>query len=100
MELNSRFGDLASQSVQGLKCIPSHATGPTEQETVEEMLKYCKEDLPSPNLFHQEVKLWQHMWSCQDSRPGSLSDTLADSSACPTIFPNITKSSTFSFLHR
>ena len=47
MELNSRFGDLASQSIQGLKCIPSHATGPMEQKTVEEM--YYEEDLPSPN---------------------------------------------------
>ena len=47
MELNSRFGDLASQSIQGLKCIPSHATDPMEQETVEEMLKYYKEDLHS-----------------------------------------------------
>ena len=62
-----------------------------EQEAVEEMLKYYKEDLLSPNSFHQEVKLWQHMWSCQDSRPDSLSDTLADSRTCPTIFSNITK---------
>ena len=113
--LNSRFGDLASQSIQSLKYIPSHATGPMEQETVEEMLRHYKEGLPSPNSFHQEVKLWQHMSSCQDSKPDSqsvtladslsvtladsLSVTLADSRACPTIFPNITKSFNF-FLHR
>src|SRR5678816_2966934 len=46
--------------------------------------------LPSPDSFHQELKLWQQMWRNADSTPSTLSDTLADSRSCRIMYPNIT----------
>ena len=54
------------------------------------ILHYYHDDLPSPDSFHQELKLWQQMWRNADSTPSTLSDTLAYSRSCRIMYPNIT----------
>ena len=91
-QFSIRFGDLEKQAVRALNLIPSNVAD-IETETAEAILNYYRDDLPSPDSFQQELKLWQHMWGnvAVGARPNTLSDTLADSKSCRIMYPNVTK---------
>lgn len=91
-QFSMRFGDLEKQAVRALSLIPSNVAD-IETETAEAMLDYYRDDLPSPDSFQQELKLWQHMWGniAVGERPNTLSDALADSKSCRIMYPNVTK---------
>jgi hypothetical protein len=88
-QFSLRFGDLAKQAIRGLSLIPSNVSN-IDALTADGILHYYHDDLPSPDSFHQELKLWQQMWRNADSTPSTLSDTLADSRSCRIMYPNIT----------
>lgn len=75
---------------QALSLIPSGIDN-IGTETVEDILEYFKEDLPSPATFTQEFQLWKVLWQRQTDKPIDISSTLSDSRCCSLMFPNITK---------
>jgi len=91
-QFESRFGSLSQQAVRGMNLIPAN-TASIDTDTVSALVSYYSDDMPSPATFHQEVKLWQRMWQnkTDEDRLTTLSATLSDSSACPLVYPNITK---------
>ena len=91
-QFEGRFGSLSQQAVRGINLIPANSAS-IDPDTVSALIDYYSDDLPSPATFHQEVKLWQRMWQSKiaEDRPTTLSETLSDSSACPLVYPNITK---------
>ena len=52
-QFNVRFGHLMQHAIQALYLIPSNCAA------ADVVLDYCREDLPSPDTFHQEIKIWQ-----------------------------------------
>ena len=84
-QFSLRFGDLAKQAIRGLSLIPSNVSN-IDALTADGILHYYHDDLPSPDSFHQELKLWQQMWRNADSTQSTLSDTLADSRSCRIMY--------------
>jgi len=81
------------QAVRGMNLIPTN-TASIDNDTANALISYYSDDLPSRATFHKEVKLWQRTWQSKtaEDRPTTLSATLSDSSsACPLLYPNITK---------
>ena len=89
-QFSLRFGDLEKQAIRALNLIPSNVAE-IESITSEAIRDYYRDNLPSPDSFQQELKLWQQMWGNASSIPKTLSDTLADSRSCRIMYPNITK---------
>jgi len=88
-QFNLRFGDLEKQAIHALNLIRCNVAK-IESITSEAIPDYYH-DLPSPDSFQQELKLWQQMWGNANNIPKTLSDTLADSRSCHIMYPNITK---------
>ena len=83
-----RFSGLARQSVQAM----CHIFKPVRTQSrgiVSEIKARYGPDMT--DIFTQELNLRKQMWSHQTDPPDSLSATLLDKRACPTVFPNITK---------
>ena len=53
-----------------------------------ELHEHFYDDLPAPEAFKQEVKMWKHRWNyCSTPVPHGLSETLElNSKAYPNIF--------------
>ena len=87
-ELSARFTQLNKKAIQGLLFLPPNLTSLTVEKVVELHEHFC-EDLPTPEAFKQEVKMWKQRWNyCSTPGPNSLSETLkqVNSKAYPNIF--------------
>ena len=86
-ELSTRFTQLNKKAIQGLLLLPPNLTSLTEAKILE-IYEHFNEDLPEPEAFRQEVKLWKERWNCcLTPVPHSLSETLeqVNSKAYPNI---------------
>jgi hypothetical protein len=88
-QLNICFGEQAISVVGALSLIPRHIDQ-TQDDTVNEIFNYYKYDLPSPESFRQELRIWKALWNKSD-KPDNITSTITDPSACWIMFPNITK---------
>ena len=87
-ELSGRFTQLNKEAIQGRLILPPNLTSLTEEKVVELCEHFC-EDLPAPEAFKQEVKMWKQRWNyCSTPVPNGLSGTLEEvnSKAYPNIF--------------
>ena len=89
-QLNIRFGKHAISVVRALSLIPRHIDQ-TQDDTVNEIFNYYKDDLPSPESFRQELCIWKALWNNKPDKPDNITSTITDPRACSTMFPNITK---------
>ena len=89
-EVSSRFGTLARQAVRALHLIPSNLAALNE-ESIDMIFTYYKDDLMSPSTFKQEVTLWKHLWDNQDNKPTDIVSTLSDQNCDCLMYPNIHK---------
>ena len=58
-QLNIRFGEQAISVVRALSLIPRHIDQ-TQDDTVNEICNYYKDDLPPPESFRQELRIWNN----------------------------------------
>ena len=89
-QLNIRFGKQAISVVRALSLIPRHIDQ-TQDDTVNEVFNYYKDDLPSPESFRQELRIWKAFWNNKPDKPDNITLTITDPRTCSTIVPNITK---------
>ena len=89
-QLNIRFGKHAISVVRALSLIPRNIDQ-TQDDTVNEIFNYYKDDLPSPESFRQELRIWKALWNNKPHKPDNITSTITDPRACSTMFPNITK---------
>ncbi|CAC5365713.1 unnamed protein product [Mytilus coruscus] len=87
-QLDMRFGQEAVSIVRALSILPSRVHL-ISQEMENDIYVYYNADMPSPETFSQEMKIWKSIWENQPDKPESITSTLTDVSACPTLFPNI-----------
>ena len=62
---------MAQKAIKVMSMIPMHTSLPSES-AVDTIFEHYKEDMPYPDSFVQEVKLWNHMWDRQDDKPSTL----------------------------
>lgn len=86
-EFDARFNSSTAIAVNGFKLIPSH-TQLLEDKDIKEIVDYHRQDLPSPNTFFIEIKLWMRFWA-EKKKTRSLQDTLLAMN--PRYFPNINR---------
>jgi hypothetical protein len=68
--------------------LPPNPTSLTDEKVVE-LHEHFNEDLPAPEAFKQEVKLWKQRWNCCSTPvPHGLSDTLEEQVNCKA-YPDI-----------
>lgn len=85
-ELNSRFSSLNS-ALQGLLLLP-HNLGKLNDEKIDQLRVSFLEDLPEPDIFLQEVRLWIRKWNAITiDVPETLSQVLSVTNEM--MFPNI-----------
>mgnify|MGYP000751363744 FL=1 len=88
-QLSLRFNDLTHKAVKTLNLLPSNLDN-LEQQTVESIFELFETDMPSPDNFSKEVKLWNQTWRDEEKKPNSITDTLQMRSVfSPKMFPNI-----------
>jgi hypothetical protein len=86
-QLNIRFGKQAISVVRALSLIPRHIDQ-TQDDTVNEVFNYYKDDLPSPESFRQELRIWKAFWNNKPDKPDNITLTITDPRTCSTIVPN------------
>jgi hypothetical protein len=90
-QLNIRFGEQTISVVRALSLIPRHIDQ-TQDDTVNEIFNYYKaDDLPSPESFRQELRIWKALWNNKPDKLDNITSTITDPRACSTMFPNKTK---------
>ena len=89
-QLNIRFGEQAISVVRALSLIHRHIDQ-AQDDTVNEIFNYYKDDLPSPESFRQELSIWEGLWNNKPDKPDNITSTITDPRACSTMVPNITK---------
>ena len=88
-QLSLRFNDLTHKAVKTLNLLPSNLDN-LEQQTVESIFELFETDMPSPDNFSKEVKLWNQTWRDEEKKPNSITDTLRMRIVfSPKMFPNI-----------
>jgi len=89
-ELGSRFSVMAQRAVQVL-CLLPHNLSTMTPAKAQSLMEVYENDLPSPQTFHQELKMWTSKWQLAKASggvvPGSLTTTL--DVVNPIAFPNI-----------
>lgn len=85
-----RFGERAVSVVRALALIPNNIHQTTD-EAIDDIINYYEVDMPFPDSFRQEFRLWKELWRVQNEKPTTLTSTLTDPRVCSTIFPNIVK---------
>ena len=74
--LGSRFSNIQQQAVRGMTFVPAVLMDDTlSKPTMDEVIEYYGEDLPSPTSLGTELHLWKCKWR---SSPPPLPDTPAD----------------------
>lgn len=90
-QFGMRFNDLSKASIRGMYLMPSNLHF-LNQECINSLLSYYKSDLPSPNIFPQEVKLWKRQWSSVGvDMSDCISSVLSDKRSSILLYPNVTK---------
>ena len=89
-QLNIRFWEQEISVVRALSLIPRHIDQ-TQDDSVYELFNYYKDDLPSPESFRQELRIWKALWNNKPDKLDNITSTITDPRACSTMFPNITK---------
>jgi hypothetical protein len=89
-QLNICFGEYAISVVRALPLIHRHIDQ-TQDDTVNEIFNYYKDDLPSPESVRQELRIWKALWNNKPDKPDNITSTITDPRVCSTMFPNITK---------
>ena len=75
-ELSSRFTEHNKRAIEGLQLLPITINSVNE-ERVKQLYEHFKQDLPAPESFNQEFKLWTQQWkSCSSILPQNISETL------------------------
>ncbi|CAC5413021.1 unnamed protein product [Mytilus coruscus] len=85
-----RFGQEAVSVVRALSILPSRVHL-ISQEMENDIYDYYNADMPSPETFRQEMRIWKSFWENQPDKPESITSTLTDVRACSILFPNIMK---------
>lgn len=85
-DLESRFSSLAKRAASLLCLVPSILCDGTEVDFTS-VLEMYSSDLPSPELFDQELGHWKHMFMNGEERPDNCLDALKKCDPC--LFPNI-----------
>ena len=89
-QLNIRFWEQEISVVRALSLIPRHIDQ-TQDDSVYELFNYYKDDLPSPESFRQELRIWKALWNNKPDKLDNITSTITDPRACSTMFPNKTK---------
>ena len=86
-QLNTRFTQMSREAVQGLLLLPQNLSRLDDAKISQLKVSYL-EDLPQPDLFIPEVRLWKRMWA---SASGDLLQSLSSvlSATNDKQFPNI-----------
>ena len=53
------------------------------------MKNFYAEDIPASTSYNQDIRLWKRFWESEDTKPATLTETLARMS--PNQCPNITR---------
>ena len=86
-ELSSRFTEHNKRAIEGLQLLPITINSVNE-ERVKQLYEHFKQDLPAPESFNQEFKLWTQRWkSCSSILPQNISETLEQVDS--KVYPNI-----------
>ena len=86
-ELSTRFSQLNQQAIQGLQLLPCNLTTLTDDK-VAELYERFHQDLPAPEAFQQEVKVWTERWKLFSTPlPDNICETLQQ--ANDKLYPNI-----------
>ena len=87
--LNSRFSDIQQKAIMGMRIVPSVLMDNSlSASSVQHLLEYYEEDLPSPSSLDTELHLWMCKWhSFSQPLPDTPADALAFASE--SMFPNI-----------
>ncbi|CAG2254819.1 unnamed protein product [Mytilus edulis] len=89
-QFDIRFGERAVSVVRALALIPNNIHQTTD-EAIDDIINYYEVDMPFPDSFRQEFRLWKELWRVQNEKPTTLTSTITDPRVCSTIFPNIVK---------
>ncbi|CAC5396466.1 unnamed protein product [Mytilus coruscus] len=89
-QFNIRFGEHAVSVVRALALIPSNIHQ-TSDDPIDDIFGYYEDDMPYPDSFRQEFRLWNELWREQTDKPSTLTSTVTDPRVCSTIFPKIVK---------
>jgi hypothetical protein len=73
-QLNIRFGKHAISVVRALSLIPRNIDQ-TQDDTVNEIFNYYKDDLPSPESFRHELRIWKASWNNKSDKPDNITST-------------------------
>ncbi|CAG2200917.1 unnamed protein product [Mytilus edulis] len=69
-----RFGERAVSVVRALALIPNNIHQTTD-EAIDDIINYYEVDMPFPDSFRQEFRLWKELWRVQNEKPTTLSVT-------------------------
>ncbi|XP_063435948.1 52 kDa repressor of the inhibitor of the protein kinase-like [Mytilus trossulus] len=72
-----RFGERAVSVVRALALIPNNIHQTTD-EAIDDIINYYEVDMPFPDSFRQEFRLWKELWRVQNEKPTTLTSTLTD----------------------
>lgn len=76
---------LAVSVVRELALIPS-IIHQTSDDAINDIVCYYEADMPYPDSFRQEFRLWNELWRDQTNKPSTLTSTVTDPRVCRTIF--------------
>ena len=87
--ITSRFSNIQQQAMRGLTLVPSVLVDDTlPKPTIEELVDYYGEDLPSPSSLSTELHIWKCKWSsATEALPNTPADALTFAKLA--MFPNI-----------
>ena len=74
-QLELRFGTLAKKAIHAMCLIPSALHTCNKEEVRAELLEVYGDDLPDTSSLDQERKIWDTMWSEQETKPETISKT-------------------------
>ncbi|WAR05159.1 hypothetical protein MAR_020528 [Mya arenaria] len=65
--------------------VPAYNT----EEYFVRVITHYQDDMPQPETFQQQLKLWKRTWGNKDEKPGTITETLSET--CNFMYPNIMK---------
>ena len=86
MKMNKWFSDMSVHAIQGLQLVAFVDTQqPLGPQTEDSIVQCHRDDLPSPNTFHQGIHLWQQLWTGESDKPNTPFETLQDLNICSMV---------------
>ncbi|KAG1714588.1 repressor of the inhibitor of the protein kinase [Nymphon striatum] len=87
-QLDMRFNSMTRQACLALCLLPNNMEKLTEDAVIS-IVEHYQDDMPQPETFQQELRLWKLTWRNKSKKPATITETLSET--CNLMYPNIFK---------